>query len=295
MAGIDIKTIQSALPNSLKQKGIAKVKDLIMDKGQEVKNKLQPSLDNIISQLPDPNSVCLNEIQTQKILDTRNNIVGELNRIQNVLNILSTSIGLSSGFLEALIITTTTLRTLRTSLSAATTVLGPLPVPGALLSSITTANEILDRLKYDDLGNPKLEKLRTNIDATSIPIALTAVSLSKFINTLNIVDTFLIKCAPTSNLEKVNEDTLKTVAVQNIIDNSSQTNNSSQSNNSLYQGFNIEIEEKNYSPTVKQRRAVGKNNQGITLISTPYSFTTNNQVLIDELKFIIGRDNLKAY
>jgi len=295
MAGIDIKTIQSALPDSLKQKGIAKVKDLIMDKGQEVKNKLQPSLDNIISQLPDPNSVCLNETQTQKILDTRNNIVGELNRIQNVLNVLSTSIGLSSGFLEALIITTTTLRTLRTSLSAATTALGPLPVPGALLSSITTANEILDRLKYDDLGNPKLEKLRTNIEATSIPIALTAVSLSKFINTLNIVDTFLIKCAPTSNLEKVNEDTLKTVAVQNIIDSSSQTNNSSQSNSSLYQGFNIEIEEKNYSPTVKQRRAVGKNNQGITLISTPYSFTTNNQVLIDELKFIIGRDNLKAY
>ena len=45
MAGIDIKTIQSALPDSLKQKGIAKVKDLIMDKGQEVKNKLQPALD----------------------------------------------------------------------------------------------------------------------------------------------------------------------------------------------------------------------------------------------------------
>jgi hypothetical protein len=289
MAGIDIKTIQSALPDSLKQKGIAKVKDLIMDKGQEVKNKLQPALDNIISQLPDPNSVCLNETQTQKILDTRNNIVGELNRIQNVLNILSTSIGLSSGFFEALIITTTTLRTLRTSLSAATTALGPLPVPGVLLSGINTANEILDRLKYDDLGNPKLEKLRTNIDATSIPIALTSVSLSKFINTLNTVDVFLIKCSPTSNLEKVNEDTLKTVAVQNIIDSSSQTNNS------LYQGFNIEIEEKDYTPTVKQRRAVGRNNQGIILISTPYSFTTNNQVLIDELKFIIGRDNLKAY
>jgi hypothetical protein len=35
MAGIDIKTIQSALPDSLKQKGIAKVKDLIMNKSQE--------------------------------------------------------------------------------------------------------------------------------------------------------------------------------------------------------------------------------------------------------------------
>lgn len=289
MAGIDIKTIQNALPDSLKQKGIATVKDLIMNKGQEVKIRLQPSIDNLASQLPGPNDVCLNETKTQQILETRNNIVIELNKIQNVLNVLSTSIGLSSGFLEALIVTTTTIRALRTSLAATTTALGPLPVPGSLVSGINTANEILDRLKYDDLGNPKLEKLKSNIDATSIPVALTAVSLSKFINTLNIVDTFLIKCAPTSTLEKVNEDTLKTVAVQNIINNSSQTDNS------LYQGFNIEIEEKNFTPTVKQKRAVGKNNQGIILISTPYSFTTNNQILIDELKFIISRDNLKAY
>jgi hypothetical protein len=46
---------------------------------------------------------------------------------------------------------------------------------------------------------------------------------------------------------------------------------------------------------VKQRRAVGQNYQGINLISTPYSFTTNTQTLINELKLIIDRDNLKAY
>jgi hypothetical protein len=46
---------------------------------------------------------------------------------------------------------------------------------------------------------------------------------------------------------------------------------------------------------VKQKRAVGQNYQGITLITTPYSFTTNSQTLINELKFIIDRDKLKAY
>jgi len=289
MAGIDIKIIQSALPDSLKQKGIAKVKDLIMNKSQELKTKLQPVLDDISSKLPNPNEVCLNENQVQQVLTTRNNIVTELNKIQKSLNILSISIGLSSGFLEALIVTTTTLRTLRTSLTATTTALGPLPVPGSLLSGINTANEILDRLKYDDLGNPKLEKLRTNIDSTSIPVALTAASLQKIILVLNVIDAFLIKCAPNVVLEKINEDTLKIVAIQNIIETSSQVNNA------LYQGFIIEIEEKNFSPTVKQYRAVGKNNQEITLISTPYSFTSTPKVLINELKLIIDRDNLKAY
>jgi hypothetical protein len=289
MAGIDIKTLQSALPDSLKQKGVAKVKDLIMNKGQEVKTKLQPALDNIVSKLPNPNEACLNDNQIQQVLITRNNIVNELNKVQIVLNVLSTSIGLSSGFLEALIVTATTLRTLRTSLTATTTALGPLPVPGEIISGINIANEILDRLKYDDLGNPKLEKLKTNIDATAIPVAVTAVSLKTFISSLNTIDDFLTKCAPNAILEKVNEDTLKTVAIQSLIDTSSQTNNA------LYQGFAITLEEKNYSPTVKQYRAVGKNNQGIILISTPYSFTTSPQVLIDELKFIIDRDNLKAY
>ena len=66
-------------------------------------------------------------------------------------------------------------------------------------------------------------------------------------------------------------------------------------NLSTYQGFIFEIEEVPFSPTVNRKRALGKNQDGITLIQTELSFTPSDKVLIDELKFIIDRDNLKAY
>ena len=65
--------------------------------------------------------------------------------------------------------------------------------------------------------------------------------------------------------------------------------------NSAYQGFIFKIEEVPFSPTVTRKKAVAYNQSGIALLETPLSFTANNQTLIDELKLIINRDNLKAY
>jgi hypothetical protein len=65
-------------------------------------------------------------------------------------------------------------------------------------------------------------------------------------------------------------------------------------NLSTYNGFVLEIEVVPYSPTVNRRRALGKNQSGIVMIQTELSFTPIDQVMINELKFIIDRDNLRA-
>jgi hypothetical protein len=66
-------------------------------------------------------------------------------------------------------------------------------------------------------------------------------------------------------------------------------------NDGSYKGFIFQIEEVPFSPTVNRLKAIALNQGGIPLLETPLSFTTNRQTLIDELKLIIDRDDLKAF
>jgi hypothetical protein len=61
-----------------------------------------------------------------------------------------------------------------------------------------------------------------------------------------------------------------------------------------YKGFSFKIEEVPFSPTVNRRRALAQNSDGITLLQTELSFTSNPDILIQELKLVIDRDNLRA-
>ena len=103
---------------------------------------------------------------------------------------------------------------------------------------------------------------------------------------LNSIDAILNKCSP-DGLTPISK-TIQDIAIV-------QTQAENTQNGTTYNGFILEIEEVPYTDTVTRRRAIGKNNSGITMIQTELSFTTDDQTLINELKFIIDRDNLKAY
>jgi hypothetical protein len=107
------------------------------------------------------------------------------------------------------------------------------------------------------------------------------------VNVLNSLDTILIKCSPNSTFIPISKGINDSADVQRQAEVTL--------NQTTYQGFIIEIQEVPYTPTVIRRRALGKNQQGIILIQTELSFTTNPLTLINELKSIIDKDNLKAY
>jgi len=278
MATVDLKTFEDSLPDSLKTTGSEKLGQIILEKGIQINDIIQPQLNKLLLNLTTPDGLCLPEAQLNLIIAQRNNIVDNLNQIEKYLNLTTKAVGITSVTLNTLITTAQTLRGLKPAAILAT---GASPAPGPFASLVLQINEVLDNLKFDSLGNSKLNKLKVIVDSTTTPIALTSGFISTSITSLGLIDAIIKKCSPNSTILDISPDLLLVV-----------TNSSQQQQ---YQGFNIEIQEVPFNDKINRRKAVGKNSQGISLIETELSFTTDTQTLINELKLIIDRDNLKAY
>ena len=59
-------------------------------------------------------------------------------------------------------------------------------------------------------------------------------------------------------------------------------------------GFDMEVETEITGDPLKRRRAIAKNTQGVVVLEGEYSYSSNDQILIDELVFYIQQNDLKA-
>jgi len=280
--GIDITTIQNATPDNLKRQGVDKLSSVLIKKGEEIKTQIEPKLTQEIQNAKD-SQLCINTDKLNKLVQTRNNIVSKLNGISRFLDQTSLAFTGIATLFELLVLAKSILDV--TTL-ASYVALGFAPVvPGAAITTIGTIQNASDKITYNTLGASRLEKVQNIIGGAAIAIAVLSVTIKNTILLLNQLDTELLKC---SNVTLAPID-------QNLINISNQAIEATDSpNEALYNGFVIQIETVPFTDTVNRYRAIGLNSDGIKLIETPLSFTTNQQTLIDELKFIIDRDNLKA-
>ena len=154
-----------------------------------------------------------------------------------------------------------------------------------LLATLTNAKTAA--LIDPTTGNSRLQKLTSIIGGAALVASIIGGFILVAVALLKSIDAFLSKCDPNNPLSPISKE------IQDIADAQLQADNTQ--NLTTYQGFIFDIEIVPYTPTVDRRRAVGKNQSGIVLIQTELSFTTDDQTLINELKLIIDRDNLKAY
>lgn len=234
---------------------------------------------------PNPNDSFIKEI-----IAARNSLVTSLNIVGKQLNTLTLAITGLSTFLDISQTIIDTLKTTKTATSLAVKAIpSPPGVPGVITSTLSDLETIINKSTFEKNGTPRLPKIASSIASASVAISLVNLYIQQIVGILSALDIKLKQCAPdlTNDLTPISDD-LVSIAVQ-------QTQADNTINQVTYAGFLIEIEEVPYTPTVNRRRAVGKNQSGIKLIQTELSFTTQDEILINELKLIIDRDNLKAY
>jgi len=293
---VDLTIIEQNIPEELKLKGKAKFGQRILNLGKQAIKLILPKLTSLAKEYAigefetakasatSPEQIaalkqqfCPTPDQLQRLLDTRNNIVGQLNLIGTKLSTLNFSIGGLQDITNTLKNLLSSVETAKLVTSAAAKIV-PL-IPGAVPALLNDLETIDDKIL------PLLEKNSGSINATSIPVAVVTSIINKIVNSLGQLDDLIKLCDPNSSLDSLSDTIVQTA------------NNQTQAdvNDGSYKGFTFTIEEVPFSPTVNRIKAIALNQGGIPLLETPLSFTTNRQTLIDELKLIIDRDDLKAF
>ena len=280
MAGIDITSIQNAISDP--KSALVKLSLLLIKKTSDNENLIKLPLENLLKQIP-TDGTCPDPQTLQNIIDKRNNIVEFLNKFSTFLDtVIFTYTGVSVAF-DVALSTITGLKLTKTTASGGVKILPT--APGFVTALLSDLGDLTDNLTYNSLGESKLVKRKQDLDTLAIALNIVSSFVKNVVTILNSLDAALSLCLqPNQTLNPVSDN------LQKIL-----TDNQQSVDNSTYQGFIFKIEEVPFSPTVTRRKAVAFNQSGIPLIETPLSFTTNDRTLIDELKLIIDRDNLKAY
>jgi hypothetical protein len=282
---IDLQAIQNATPDSLKASGTAKLGTLIFAQGKVINQLLDPIANKLLSQVTSPDGTCVSQQILDETISQRNGLVLQLNDIGNNLNKLTNTLTGLSNYLSLAQAVITIIKTSKIATSIAAKILPA--VPGIVPATISDLEDAKNQITFTDTGTSKLDKIQGSVSSAAISVSIVNGYILSIVNTLNSLDIILTKCSPDSTFASISKDINDSADAQKQAETTI--------NQTTYNGFIIEIEEIPYTPTVTRRRAIGKNQQGIVLIQTELSFTTNPQTLITELKLIIDRDNLKAY
>jgi len=282
---IDLQAIQNATPDSLKASGTAKLGTLIFAQGKVINQLLDPIANKLLSQVTSPDGTCVSQQILDDTISQRNGLVLQLNDIGNNLNKLTNTLTGLSNYLSLAQAVITIIKTSKIATSIAAKILPA--VPGIVPATISDLEDAKNQITFTDTGTSKLDKIQGSVSSAAISVSIVNGYILSIVNTLNSLDIILTKCSPDSTFASISKDINDSADAQKQAETTI--------NQTTYNGFIIEIEEVPYTPTVTRRRAIGRNQQGIVLIQTELSFTTNPQTLITELKLIIDRDNLKAY
>jgi hypothetical protein len=205
-------------------------------------------------------SFCPTQDELTNLINRKNKLVKQLSNSLKIINATTIALGISGGVTQIL------------EISLKSQIAIPTPVPPAA----NEASRVLDK---------RISQLKSvNTGILSILLILRQV-LTQALQLLNLLDALVQKCYPDADQEQVSLE-LTALTTQQSTQLSPVVTN--------VNGFEMGVETENSPNTLKRRRALARNKQGVVMLKGEWSFSSIDQILIDELVFYIQQNDLKA-
>ena len=211
---------------------------------------------------------CPNENKLKEIVKRKNKLVKTLN---DILKVIETSLKVA-GITQGVI----------TVLDVAVKLLKNTPIPPPIDPS-----GIISQQK--DNNQPRIEKVlelskKINGSVLSILVVLRQ-NLVLVLDLLKMLDGLIQDCYPEAGQSDLRAELLELVKEESNQESPLVTN---------VNGFEMGVETEKTTSTLKRKRAIARNKQGIIMLKGEFSYSSIDQILIDELSFYIQTNNLKA-
>jgi hypothetical protein len=216
-------------------------------------------------------ATCPTTSELDNLIKRKNQLVKQLNNSLNLINNTTKALGITGGIIE--------------TLNVVFQVLKNIPIPSAVAGVGLPINVILAVQDNKERIDKLIGKLRNvNVGILSIIIILRQ-TLIQIIQLLNLLDQLIQECYPDAEQEKIAFELNQLTQQQ-----SNQLDPVVTNVNGFEMGVETEITEK----PLKRRRAFARNKQGVVMLKGEWSFSSIDQILIDELVFYIQQNDLKA-
>jgi hypothetical protein len=236
------------------------------------KDKVQQEIMNLIQQNIGNKSFCPSPEILKEIIQIKNRTTTQLNQVMKLINSSTKILGLNVKIIDFSAILLQFLK------------FSPIPIPPFAPISLVGQNED----QKDFIDEVIIKKLGDITKGTLSILLIARQVLIQVLDLLSLLDELIQLCSPdeVEYNQELNQD-LRDLSNQ-------QTKENLNPPLTIINGFKIEIEKETTEKPLKRKRAIARDTSGVIVLKGEYSYSSINQILIDELAFYIQQNNLKS-
>ena len=258
---------------NVKSRLIPLILTLIAGFGVTQVNKLiakgTPKISDIQNQI-----TCPTQAELARIISRKNRLVKQLNRLLKVIQSTEKFINSIKKFIDT--ISKTILGLDISSLALPSSIPPGIGIPVGIINK---SGDVINLLKNQIKGE------QGKIDNLVSPLTLLKSVIAQALQYLNLLDNLVQHCYPDANQEQISAELTAITTDESNQESPIVTD---------VNGFTMGVETEVTDSSLKRRRAIATNKQGVVMLKGEFSFSSIDQILIDELVFYIQTNDLRA-